>query len=127
MSDMLSSLQNAAMAKKPEIEVFFSNECENVVKVLKEKGFLEEIKVFKPKGKSYKMINLKLAHDNGIFKLTKIKRVSKPGKRIYVSYSNLHPVYSGYGSQIVSTSKGVMDGLIAKKKKLGGELICEVR
>jgi len=126
MSDMLSSIRNAAMAKKPEIEVLYSKDCENVAKVLKARGFLTDLKVFKLKGKVFKMMNIKLAHDDGVYRISKIKRVSKLGKRVYKGYADLHPITSGLGVQVVSTSKGVMDGLIAKKKKLGGEIVCEV-
>jgi small subunit ribosomal protein S8 len=126
LSNMLSIIKNAAMARKPYVEVFHSNECEHVAKVLKEKGYLSEVKVFKPKDKSYKMIRLDLAYDNALPQISELKRISKPGRRVYKGSAQLRPVKSGYGMLIISTSRGIMSGEEAKVKKLGGELLCEV-
>ena len=122
MSNMLSSLKNAAMAKRPYIEVFYSNKCHEVAKVLQDKGFLTEVKVFKPKEKAYKMLHLALASEN----LSEIKMISKPGRRVYGGKNEFGKVAGGYGVLIVSTSKGVMEAQEARKKKLGGEILCEV-
>ena len=127
LSNMVSSLKNTALSKKGWVEIYHSNECESVAKVLKAKGFIEDIKVFKPKGKAYKMLRIDLAKDeSGEIKLLDAKRVSTPGHRIYASARQLRGVAGGYGSAIVSTSRGIMDSIDAKKKKLGGEVLCEV-
>ncbi|OGC38359.1 30S ribosomal protein S8 [candidate division WWE3 bacterium RBG_13_37_7] len=126
ISNMLSSLKNAAMAKKPYIEVMYSKESESIAKVLQEKQFLSEVKTFKPSGKSYKMLHLELAHNGDFYNITDIKRVSKPGHRIYKKYADLKRVAGGLGLLVVSTSRGMMSGETAKNKKLGGEVICEV-
>lgn len=124
---MISSLKNVSMSKKGFIETFHSNECESVAKILKKRGFLSEAKTFKPKDKSYKMLRLDLAKNaKGEFMLSNARRVSKPGRRIYVPFSRIKMVAGGYGVTVVSTSRGIMDGQEAKKKKLGGEVICEV-
>jgi small subunit ribosomal protein S8 len=126
VSNMLSALKNASMAKKPYIEVIASNELENIAKVLKTKGYLTEVKSFKPKDKSYKMLHLELSKDGKNFMFTEVVRISKPGRRIYKKSSDLGRSKEGFGLFVVSTSRGIMDGDSAKKKKLGGELICEI-
>jgi small subunit ribosomal protein S8 len=114
------------MAKKPSVEVMHSKECESVAKVLKDKGFLAEVKVFKPSESNVKMLHLDLAHDKTEYAITDVKRISKPGRRIYRGTSDLHRVEGGFGVAVVSTSKGIMADDMARKKKLGGEVLCEV-
>jgi small subunit ribosomal protein S8 len=126
VSNMLSALKNASMAKKGVIEMVHTKECESIAKVLKGGGFLSEVKTFKPTGKTFKMLRLGLEADGEEFKITNIKRVSKPGLRVYKKSSELHAISGGDGVVVVSTSRGVFDGREAKKKKLGGEVICEV-
>jgi len=125
LSNMLSSIKNAAMAKKPYVETFYSKECASVANVLKEAGFLEEVKTFKHKGKGYKGLRLDLVREGDEFALEEIKRMSKPGRRLYIGSGDIRPVLGGHGVLIVSTSRGIMSGDEAKKKKLGGELICQ--
>lgn len=127
MSNMLSSIKNASMVGKANVEVMHTKQCEAVVKVLAGKGYVSNVKVFKESGRPFKKMNIELAYDeygNSIFK--ELRRVSKPGRRVYKSASDLGKYLSGYGLQIVSTSRGVMSGEDAKTKKLGGELICQV-
>ena len=127
-ANMLSSIKNAAMAKKPVVETFYSKECEAIAKVLEEKGFLSDVRVFKPADKSYKMLHLELYVDQeGNYSVTDVKRISKPGRRVYKPAKEIHPVAAGYGTLVVSTSRGIFSGEQARKRKLGGEVICEVR
>ena len=123
---MLSSLKNASMAKKPYVETFYSKECEGVANVLKEAGFLKQVKTFKHKGKSYKGLRLDLAVEGEEFALSEVNRMSKPGRRLYIGSGDIKPVIGGHGVVVISTSRGIMSGEEAKKKKLGGELICRV-
>lgn len=122
LSNMVSSIQNAAMTGKPHIEMPHAKILEEVAKVLQKKGFLDEVKVFKREKSKVKMLALDLK--NGV--ITKARRVSKPGRRVYQNSQELKSSRGAFGTIIVSTPKGVMDGLEAKKKKLGGEVICEV-
>lgn len=124
---MLSSIKNAAMAGNPSLETFYSKECEGVASVLKENGFLEEVKIFKEKGSSFKKMKLVLAKEDDGFRLMDLKRISKPGRRMYSSSRDLRRIAGGTGTLVVSTSRGIMSGQDAKVKKLGGELICEAR
>jgi small subunit ribosomal protein S8 len=127
LSNMLSSIKNAAMVGRPFIEVVYTKENEEVAKRLKEEGFLKDLKVFKESGKSYKMMRLDISYDNGIAKISDVRRISKPGRRVYKGFKEMPVVAGGYGVLVVSTSRGILTGKEAKKRKLGGELICEVK
>jgi small subunit ribosomal protein S8 len=127
LSNMLSSIKNACMAKKPFVEVIHSNECEAVAKVLKDKKFLSNVKVFKEKDSVFKRMHLDITYENGLPLITDVTRVSKPGGRVYKSSVDLKLVHGGRGVSVVSTSRGVMPAEEAKKKKLGGEVICKVQ
>jgi len=124
ISDMLSMLRNASMVGNSSIETFYSKECEAIAKVLKTRSFLREVKVFKPSKRPYKMLHLDLNTENII---SSAKRISRPGRRIYRGTKGLKRIAGGNGVLVVSTSLGVMDGEVAKKKKLGGEVLCEVK
>ena len=126
LSNMLSAIKNAAMAGRVSVEVLYSKECEEVAKNLRKAGFLENVKVFKESGKSFKKLHLDIANENGFAKITDVKRLSKPGRRVYKSYKDIEKVAGGYGVLVVSTSRGIMEGSEARKKKLGGEYLCEI-
>ena len=126
LSNMVSSIKNGAMAKKDFIEVPYSIECESIAKVLEQKGFLEGVKVFKKEKSNLKMIRLGFVKDGDEIKISEAKRVSKPGRRIYKGAKEFRPVLQGLGVLVVSTSRGIMAGEEARKKKLGGEVLCEV-
>ncbi|EKD99738.1 MAG: Ribosomal protein S8 [uncultured bacterium] len=127
LSNMLSSIKNASMANNAFVETIHTKELEEVAKTLKKAGFLEEVKVFKQEGNSFKGLHLDLVKENGKVKLLDLKRFSKPGRRVYKSYKDIGKSMGGFGIFVVSTSRGIMDGSEARKKKLGGELICEVK
>jgi small subunit ribosomal protein S8 len=123
---MLNALQNASMTKKSVVEIFYTKECEEIAQILKKRGFLSEVKVFKPAKSTYKMLHMEIAQTEGEFNLTQARRVSKPGRRIYQGFKELRTRAGKYGVLIVSTPKGVLDSMDARKKKVGGEVICEV-
>ena len=126
ISNMISSIKNTSMVGKDSLEIPYTTECESIAKVLKKSGFLDDVKVFKKEKSSSKMLHLDLSKEDGVIKISEAKRVSKPGRRIYKGFKDLKPVIQGFGVLVVSTSRGVMDGREAKKKKLGGEVLCEV-
>lgn len=127
ISNLVSIIKNASLVNKTYVEVNHTKESENVVNVLKDTGFVEDVKVFKEKDSIGKKLKITLAYEkDGTPKITDIKRVSKPGRRIYVPSKNIKPVVGGYGINVVSTNRGVMTGEQAKIKKLGGEIICKV-
>jgi small subunit ribosomal protein S8 len=115
------------MSGKPSIEVPYTKESEEVAKNLRKAGFLENVKVFKEENSAFKKLHIDLVFENGISKITDVKRISKPGRRMYSGYKDLRRAAGGFGVTVVSTSRGVMDSSEARKKKLGGEVICEVQ
>jgi len=126
LSNMVSSIKNASMAKKNAVEIPYSIECEKVAQILKKRGFLNEVKLFKPEKSHEKMIHLGLSEVDGAYVVTDARRVSKPGRRIYKGYKELKPSWGRFGLLVVSTPKGIMDSVEARKKKLGGEVLCEI-
>lgn len=124
ITDMLNQIRNAKAVEKQEISVLFSKLKHEIAMMLAKEGFIKEAKKAM-KGKT-KMIKMVLQYDNGMSAIEGIKRVSKPGQRIYVKSMNIKKVRGGFGISIISTPKGLMTNNEAKKAKLGGEVICEV-
>jgi len=126
LANMFSLIKNAGMAGRTSVELPHSNEKEQVAKILKEKGYLDEVKVFKDANLVGKRLHLDLSFEDGSSKISNIIRVSKPSRRVYGGKKDMKKVLGGYGISIVSTSRGIMDSLEAKRKNLGGEVICKV-
>lgn len=126
LANMLSQIKNAQVAGKPEVELPYSKEREAVAEVLEECGYLSKVKVFKSKGKNFKMLSLSLKYIDDRPFISHMRRISKPGQRIYSPADDLPKALGGKGLVIVSTSRGVMGADEARKKRLGGEVICEV-
>ena len=126
IANMLSTIKNASMIKKPSVEVPYSKQKEEIAKVLESRGFVSKVKVFSEKNSPIKGLHIDLAYTNDLPAINDIKRVSRPGRRIYKEALKLDFVKSGYGVLVVSTSRGIMSGEDARKKKLGGEVLCKV-
>ena len=101
-----------------------SNLKEQLIKVLKEQGYVEGYVVEEQKG--FKVINVTLKYDNGTSVITGLTRVSKPGLRVYSKAKNMPRVFDGMGIAVISTSKGLMTEKEARQNKLGGEVLCYV-
>ncbi len=129
IADMLTRIRNASKVKKPEVYIPFSKLKLEIVKILKRQGYIQDFKELKPDETENKFggIMVGLKYNKGKKPaITSIKRVSKPGQRVYVSKDELPKVLNNLGLAIVSTSKGVMTNTEAKQAGLGGELICEI-
>ena len=130
ITDMLNQIRNAQAVQKAEVSLPFSNFKNEIAMILSKEGFLGEVKkVAKGKGKTLKIVLKYLpaqAGENGIPAIEGSKRVSKPGQRIYVGVHDIKKVRGGFGVAIISTPKGLMTGMEAKKAKLGGEVLLEV-
>lgn len=127
IANLLSTIKNASMVKKESVELPFSKMNESILNLLKERGFIEGVKVFKHKDSVIKGLHVDLKYSDGNKPMiSEAKRVSKPGRRIYLGSKELEFVRNGFGIGIVSTSRGLMTTDEAKKKKLGGEVICEI-
>ena len=123
ISDMLTRLRNANLALVPEVEVSHSRMKESIAGILKKEGYIADCSV---EGKTGKKIKLKLKFQGRKGIIAGLKRVSKPGLRRYVGATEIPRVLGGMGTAIVSTPRGVMTGVEARKQNLGGELICYV-
>ncbi len=124
LSDMLTRIRNGQQAGKPVIEVPFSRLHENVAAVLKDEGFIREVRTETTDGKKNLVIELKYAEGKGVIRV--IDRVSKPGRRVYSNVKNLPRFYNGLGILIVSTPQGVMPDSKARAANVGGEILCQV-
>ncbi len=125
IADMLTRIRNAGRTGKPEVRVRASKICRGVAETLKNEGYIEGYDQIDDGKQGLIRVQLKYSED-GDFVITEIKRVSKPGRRVYCSVADLPDVLGGLGITIVSTSKGIMSDRNCRKENIGGELICMV-
>lgn len=123
ISDMLTRIRNAHAALLPTVEIPHSKIKESIAGILKKEGFVSEVAV---EGKPKKMIKIKLKYNGKKGVIEGLRRISTPGLRNYVGSTEIPRVRNGLGISIISTSQGVMSGQEAKKKNVGGELLCHV-
>jgi small subunit ribosomal protein S8 len=130
IANMLTTIRNASLKGKEKAEFPYSELKSNVLKVLKEEGFISNYKILKDeldKNGKKQVLRVMLRYtDSGKPVINGIKRVSKPGTRIYRSYREMPRIRAAFGVNILSTSKGIMSDKVAKKEKIGGEVICQV-
>ena len=124
IADMLTRIRNAQLAKKQSVRMPSSNIKLSIADVLKGEGYINDFSVVSDHNKSTLEISLKYYSGDPV--IEQIKRISKPGLRIYKSSKNLPDIMSGLGIAIVSTSKGVMTERKARVEGIGGELLCTV-
>ena len=125
LSDMLARIKNAHRANKSHTSCFKSKLNLNVLSVLKDEGYIRGYTDFEER-KGVNFIKIELKYYNGDPVIKKIKRISKPGIRVYSKISDLEKPYGGLGISILSTPKGVMSDQQARKNNVGGEILCEV-
>lgn len=126
IADLLTRIRNAVRARKSTCEIPASTIKESVLKILKEKGFIAGYVRQEEEVQDTLIVQLKYLGKNHKSVINSMKRVSKPGRRIYKGYRDMKPLLSGLGYSILSTPKGIMTDDDARKQKLGGELLCEV-
>ncbi len=125
ISDMLTRIRNALMAKKSEVVLPYSNFKHNLARVLMTEGWINHVEVKETAG--IKNLALLLKYDQeGSPVISGIKRVSKPGQRIYSGRTQIPKVLGGMGTTIISTSRGLMTDKQARQEKVGGEIVCQV-
>jgi small subunit ribosomal protein S8 len=125
IGDMIARIKNAQLRNHKKLEMPSSNFKVKIADVLKNEGFIIDYKVNKKESnKADLMINLK--YNSGSPVISTIERISKPGRRIFSSAQSLPKINNGLGIAIISTPKGVMTDIDARKQKLGGEIICKV-
>lgn len=128
IADMLTRVRNAQMRQHPTVSMPSSKVKQEVARVLKEEGYIEDFKVLPEKPQAVLSITLKYVGDrrNRRSVITGLERVSKPGRRVYVGKKDIPWVLSGMGTAVVTTSKGVMTGQNARRIGVGGEVLCKV-
>ena len=125
IADMLTRIRNGVSAKFEMVDVPSSKIKESIAKILVQEGYIESYKVLEDNKQN--ILRMHLKYDKGKEgPISKIMRVSKPGRRVYVDSDDIPLVLRGYGIAILSTSKGVITDKDARKAGIGGEVICKV-
>mgnify|MGYP001492876019 CR=1 FL=1 len=124
IGDMLARLKNSQMRNHKKIELPSSKFKAKIAEILKSEGYIIDYEVKSDQNKTNLSISLKYSSGNPV--ISSIERVSKPGRRIFSSAESLPKVNNGLGIAIISTPKGVMTDIDARKQKVGGEIICKV-
>ncbi len=123
ISDMLARIRNANRALLPSVEIPHSRIKENIAGILKREGYIQDFSV---EGKVPKNMKLRLKYQGKKSVIEGLRRISTPGLRRYVGSTDIPRVRGGMGVAVLSTSEGVMTGTQARKKNIGGELVCYV-
>lgn len=125
IADMLTIIRNAQAVKKETVSVPYSRVKMSIAEILAKEGFVKEAGRRGKKNRKVILITLKYGED-GAPAASRIKRISKPSRRIYLPLNKIHSVRQGYGIQILTTPKGILTNKEARKEKVGGEVICEI-
>ena len=125
IGDMITRIRNAQMRSLSSVKIPGSKFRASILDVLKKEGYISDYK-FLTDEKDKNSLTVSLKYDNGNPVIKEIKRVSKPGRRIYAKADSIPIIQNGLGLAIVSTSKGIMSDDDAKNKNIGGEIICRV-
>jgi small subunit ribosomal protein S8 len=125
IADMLTRIRNAVRVERPHVQMPLSKVKKGLAEVLKREGYIWDWEEVQAEPASQLRIYLKYG-PNGEKVIRHIKRVSKPGRRVYSGSADLRPVLNGLGISIISTSRGVVSDREARQRKLGGEVLCEL-
>jgi small subunit ribosomal protein S8 len=125
ISDMLTRIRNANRVYKKTVTMPASKVKQGIAQVLKEEGFIADFRVEPGTPSAHLVLDLKYG-EMGEFVIRSIQRVSKPGCRVYTPADDLKPVVRGLGIQILSTPKGIVSDRIARRDRIGGEILCKV-
>ena len=126
ISDMLTKIRNANLAKHHIVQVPYTKMTISIVKVLQDEGFIYQHETIKHDKRQYIVISLKYKGKNKQPIITELKRVSKPGLKVYANNQELPKVLDGIGIAIISTSQGVMTDRKARQSGIGGEVLCYI-
>jgi small subunit ribosomal protein S8 len=126
IADMLTRIRNASRALLPEVRIPHSKMKESIAQVLKREGYVAEVAMEGKTPKTPKAIKIKLKYTGRKCVIEGLRRISSPGLRRYTGSQEVQRVRAGLGTSILSTSEGILTGTEARKRNLGGELLCEV-
>ncbi len=125
ISDMLTRIRNVILVHKSTTNVPYSKIKEDILKIFKDNRLIDNYQVI-DNGVTNKQILIEINANSQQTRINELKRVSKPGRRIYVNSKDIPTVKQGRGFLIISTSKGIMTSFEAKKKNIGGEILCQI-
>jgi small subunit ribosomal protein S8 len=125
IADMLTRIRNAVRVERPHVDIPLSKLKRGLAEVLKREGYIWDWEEMADKPHSHLRVHLKYG-PNGERIIRLIRRVSKPGRRVFEGSDGLKPVLGGLGISILSTSRGVISDREARQRRLGGEVLCEV-
>jgi small subunit ribosomal protein S8 len=125
LADMFTRIRNGSKAKFEKVDIPFSKLKREVAKILKEEGFIKNFKVLTDEDQ-HEVLRVFLKYDANHKEVIRIRRVSRPGRRIYVGKDRITSVMTGLGISILSTPKGILTDKSARKENVGGEVLCHV-
>nr|YP_010734837.1 ribosomal protein S8 [Serjania erecta]WEH02049.1 ribosomal protein S8 [Serjania erecta] len=128
LADIITSIRNADMDKKGTVRIVSTNMTEHIVKILLREGFIENARKLVENNKSFLVLTLRHRRNRkGPYRtLLNLKRISRPGLRIYSNYQQIPRILDGMGIVILSTSRGIMTDRAARLEKIGGEILCYI-
>lgn len=124
LADMLTRIRNAALVKSEKVDVPASRLKLEIAKILKEEGFIRAYKILKDKRQGILRLTLKYTDNDNV--ISGLKRVSKPGRRVYVGSKEIPRVMGGVGIAILTTPQGILSDRTCRRESVGGEVICYV-
>mgnify|MGYP001348070876 CR=1 FL=1 len=125
IGDMITRIRNAQMRLLNKVQIPSSKFRVKILEVLKQEGYISDYKILSDT-KNKNTISVDLKYNNGLPVIKEIKRISKPGRRIYAKATSIPKIQNGLGLAIVSTSKGIMTDNDARNQNIGGEIICRI-
>ncbi len=125
VADMLTRIRNANMARLEKVDIPASRLKIEIVKILKEKGFIKSFKVLRDRKQGIIRITMKYLPGNEKA-ITGLKKISKPGRRVYADKTEIPRVMGGYGIAVLSTSKGILSDEVCRREGIGGEILCNI-
>nr|YP_010372355.1 ribosomal protein S8 [Rhododendron latoucheae]UOX29819.1 ribosomal protein S8 [Rhododendron latoucheae] len=126
IAEILTSIRNADMNRKRVVRVASTNIIEIIVKILLQEGFIENVRKHRESNQSFLVSTLRYRRNRESINILNLKRISRPGLRIYSNYQRIPRILGGMGIVILSTSRGIMTDREARLKKIGGEILCYI-
>ncbi len=126
IADMLTRIRNANMRFKESVDIPSSKVKQNIVKLLKEEGFIKGYKYIEDNKQGIIRVYLKYANNNKKRIINSLRKISLPSRKVYIKADKIPKIKGGIGTLILSTSKGIMTDKTAREMHLGGEIICEI-
>nr|YP_010045588.1 ribosomal protein S8 [Meeboldia delavayi]QPG24130.1 ribosomal protein S8 [Meeboldia yunnanensis]QPG24211.1 ribosomal protein S8 [Meeboldia delavayi] len=128
IADIITSIRNADMGRKRVVRIVSTNITENIVKILLREGFIENVRKHKETKKDFLVLTLRHRRNRkrSYRKFLNLKRISRPGLRIYSNYQRIPRILGGMGIVIISTSRGIMTDREARLERIGGEVLCYI-